>query len=273
MTGWRLGAAVAPTELSSVFSKLNTNNESCTTHFVQWAGVEAVLGDQTGVTAIRETLRGRRDAAYDMLVSMPGVRLSKPNATFYLFPDVTEAMAAKGIDSLPEFADRALKETGCRSARGCTSVGRSRARTASMCGSPIPACRSRTSARAWASSSSGSRPDMAVVVVTNRIPESGMAKLRAEHEVRAWEHEECISREEALRLVAGADAVLTLLTERVDGEFLDAAGPAAEGRRQRGGRLQQHRRRRVRGAGGHRDQHPACSPRRRRTRRSGSCSW
>jgi DNA-binding transcriptional MocR family regulator len=25
-------------ELSSVFSKLNTNNESCTTHFVQWAG-------------------------------------------------------------------------------------------------------------------------------------------------------------------------------------------------------------------------------------------
>ena len=66
---------------------------------------------------------------------------------------------------------------------------------------------------------------MAVVVVTNRIPESGMAKLRAEHEVRAWEHEECISREEALRLVAGADAVLTLLTERVDGEFLDAAGP------------------------------------------------
>ena len=112
MTGWRLGAAIAPAELSSVFSKLNTNNESCTTHFVQWAGVEAVTGDQSGANAIRETLRGRRDAAYDMLVSMPGVRLSKPNATFYLFPDVTEAMAAKGIDSLPEFADRALKETG-----------------------------------------------------------------------------------------------------------------------------------------------------------------
>ena len=112
MTGWRLGAAVAPAELSAVFSKLNTNNESCTTHFVQWAGVEAITGDQSGAEAIRETLRGRRDAAYEMLVGMPGVRLSKPNATFYLFPDVTEAMAAKGIDSLPEFADRALKETG-----------------------------------------------------------------------------------------------------------------------------------------------------------------
>ena len=66
---------------------------------------------------------------------------------------------------------------------------------------------------------------MAIVAVTNRIPEVGLAKLRAEHEVRAWEHSECIPREEALRLIAGADAVLTLLTERVDGEFLDAAGP------------------------------------------------
>jgi len=51
---------------------------------------------------------------------------------------------------------------------------------------------------------------VAIVAVTNRIPESGLAKLRAEHDVRAWEHEECISREESLRLIAGADAVVTL---------------------------------------------------------------
>ena len=66
---------------------------------------------------------------------------------------------------------------------------------------------------------------MALVAVTNRIPASGLEALRAEHEVRAWEHEECISREECLRLVAGADAVVTLLTERVDEEFLAVAGP------------------------------------------------
>jgi hypothetical protein len=43
---------------------------------------------------------------------------------------------------------------------------------------------------------------MALVAVTNRIPAEGLAALRAEHEVRAWEHEECIPRDEALRLVA-----------------------------------------------------------------------
>ena len=66
---------------------------------------------------------------------------------------------------------------------------------------------------------------MALVVVTNRIPAKGLDALRAEHEVRAWESEECISRADCLELVKGADAILTLLTEKVDGEFLDAAGP------------------------------------------------
>jgi len=66
---------------------------------------------------------------------------------------------------------------------------------------------------------------MARVVVTNRIPAEGLAALRAEHEVIAWEHEECISRAECLELVKGADGILTLLTEKVDAELLDAAGP------------------------------------------------
>ncbi|HRW17294.1 MAG TPA: D-glycerate dehydrogenase [Dermatophilaceae bacterium] len=66
---------------------------------------------------------------------------------------------------------------------------------------------------------------MAIVAVTNKIPTEGLEALRAEHEVRAWEHDECISRAECLQLIAGADAVVTLLTEKVDDEFLDAAGP------------------------------------------------
>ena len=66
---------------------------------------------------------------------------------------------------------------------------------------------------------------MARVVVTNRIPAEGLAALRAEHQVIAWEHEECISRAECLELVKGADGILTLLTEKVDAELLDAAGP------------------------------------------------
>lgn len=63
------------------------------------------------------------------------------------------------------------------------------------------------------------------IVVTGRIPESAVQQLRAEHDVDAWSGTESISRDELLARVAGADALLTLLTERVDAELLDVAGP------------------------------------------------
>lgn len=63
------------------------------------------------------------------------------------------------------------------------------------------------------------------VVVTGRIPEVAVEQLRAVHEVDAWSGAESIGRDELLSRVAGADALLTLLTERVDAELLDAAGP------------------------------------------------
>ncbi len=66
---------------------------------------------------------------------------------------------------------------------------------------------------------------MSRVVVTGRIPEAALESLRAEHEVDAWDGTESIGREELLRRVAGADAIVSLLTERIDGELLDAAGP------------------------------------------------
>ncbi|MBN9130533.1 MAG: D-glycerate dehydrogenase [Paenarthrobacter ureafaciens] len=66
---------------------------------------------------------------------------------------------------------------------------------------------------------------MSRVVVTGRIPETALENLRAKHDVIAWESEGSISREELHRRVAGADAIVSLLTERVDAELLDAAGP------------------------------------------------
>ena len=66
---------------------------------------------------------------------------------------------------------------------------------------------------------------MSRVVVTGRIPDAAIEKLRAEHEVDAWQGPESIGRDELLRRVAGADAIVSLLTERIDGELLDAAGP------------------------------------------------
>jgi len=61
--------------------------------------------------------------------------------------------------------------------------------------------------------------------VTNRLPGSAVAMLREAGEVRSDERETAIPRADLLALVSGADAVLTLLGDRVDAELLEAAGP------------------------------------------------
>jgi glyoxylate reductase len=64
------------------------------------------------------------------------------------------------------------------------------------------------------------------VVVTGRIPEGGLDVLRAAgHHVDAWDEPQPIERAELLRRVRGADAIVALLTDRIDEEFLVAAGP------------------------------------------------
>jgi aspartate/methionine/tyrosine aminotransferase len=112
MTGWRLGAAIAPVAVADQIAKLNTNDESCTAHFVQWAGLEGITGDQSGPQALLDVLRVRRDAAVDGVNAIPGMHTARPEATFYLFVNVTDAMTAKGFTDVANFATAALHETG-----------------------------------------------------------------------------------------------------------------------------------------------------------------
>ncbi len=63
------------------------------------------------------------------------------------------------------------------------------------------------------------------VFVSRVIPDEGLAAVRAACEVDLWEDDLPPPRDELLRRVAGCDGVLTLLTDRVDDAFLDAAGP------------------------------------------------
>ncbi|HOT22930.1 MAG TPA: aminotransferase class I/II-fold pyridoxal phosphate-dependent enzyme [Thermoleophilia bacterium] len=112
MTGWRLGAAIGPQEIITHVATLNVNQESCTTHFIQYAGVEALTGDQSGAKKILGILKDRRDVAVRLLNDIPGVSCYAPEATFYLFPDMTELMERKGYDTYDELRRAVLEQTG-----------------------------------------------------------------------------------------------------------------------------------------------------------------
>jgi len=112
MTGWRLGAAAGPENIIEVISKLNTNIESCSTHFIQYAMVEGIKGDQAGPESILNELKNRRDAAVAGLNAINGINIATPDSTFYLFPNVTNVMERKGFNDLAKFQVEVLHQTG-----------------------------------------------------------------------------------------------------------------------------------------------------------------
>ena len=63
------------------------------------------------------------------------------------------------------------------------------------------------------------------IIVAGRIPDAGLDVLRPHGNVWGWKHDEPIEINELYERISDADAVLTLLTTKVDRAFLDAAGP------------------------------------------------
>jgi glyoxylate reductase len=64
---------------------------------------------------------------------------------------------------------------------------------------------------------------MARVFVTRRLPGTGLDRLAAEHDVEVWDGDMPPAPEELRTHVAEAEGLLSLLTERIDQDLLDAA--------------------------------------------------
>jgi len=63
------------------------------------------------------------------------------------------------------------------------------------------------------------------VFVTRKILEEGLNMLRERYDVEVSDYDGIIPREMLLEKVKGADALVSLLTDNIDAEVMDAAGP------------------------------------------------
>jgi aspartate/methionine/tyrosine aminotransferase len=112
MTGWRLGAAIGPVKFIEQISKINVNDESCSNHFIQWGALAGLQGGNVEPDRILGILKERRDVLVAGLNAISGIRCYTPDATFYLFPNVTGVMKRKGIADVEELRKKCLYETG-----------------------------------------------------------------------------------------------------------------------------------------------------------------
>ncbi len=86
MTGWRLGYVAGSQELISQILQVQQHLVTCTTAFVQRAGVAGLEGPEGPIEAmIREYCR-RRNFIVDALRDLSGVRCARPAGAFYVFP-------------------------------------------------------------------------------------------------------------------------------------------------------------------------------------------
>lgn len=89
MTGWRLGYAAAPRELSAEISKVQSHSTSHPASMAQEAGVVALEECAVDVARMREEFEARRGIAVAGLRSVPSISCAMPDGAFYAFPNVT----------------------------------------------------------------------------------------------------------------------------------------------------------------------------------------
>jgi aspartate aminotransferase len=87
MTGFRVGWAIANRELADAMGNIQSQQTSGTSAPSQWAAVGALNGVQASVESLRLTLENNRNIMLDRLLAIPGVKVAKPEGTFYCFPD------------------------------------------------------------------------------------------------------------------------------------------------------------------------------------------
>lgn len=112
MTGWRLGASIGPRKVIEQINRLNVNMESCTTHFVQYAGLAGLNAPKKETQDILDILKIRRDRLVEILNKIEGIEAHVPEAGFYVFPKITKLLANTGFDDVEDFRKAVLNETG-----------------------------------------------------------------------------------------------------------------------------------------------------------------
>jgi aspartate/methionine/tyrosine aminotransferase len=113
MTGWRLGFMVAPNKMAKRLEDFLVTSISCTAAFTQWAGLEALIGNQSFIPKMMKRFKEKRDKIVKGLNSIDGFSCLSPKGAFYAFPNVKNT----GMTS-QECADHLLYKAGVASLPG-----------------------------------------------------------------------------------------------------------------------------------------------------------
>ena len=112
MTGWRIGYAAGPADIIKAMKTIQSQSTSNPTSISQVAAQVALEGDQSCIATMVEAFKERHAVIYERLNKLNGVECLPAKGAFYLFPDFSQAIKNKGMQSDVEMAEWLLVEAG-----------------------------------------------------------------------------------------------------------------------------------------------------------------
>lgn len=87
MTGFRIGWIITSKPIVEIMTNVQAQTVSCTSIILQAAAEGALTGLQSAVETLRLTLENNRNVMMQELQSFDSVKITKPDGTYYCFPD------------------------------------------------------------------------------------------------------------------------------------------------------------------------------------------
>jgi aspartate aminotransferase len=112
MTGWRIGWGIGPKQLIGAMGTVQGQVTSGASSVSQAAALAALTGDQSLLDTRRAEWRARRDRVVAALNALPGIDCPAPDGAFYVFPRITDAMAATGHATDADFCRWLIQDHG-----------------------------------------------------------------------------------------------------------------------------------------------------------------
>jgi len=111
MTGWRVGWMIGPPDIVGAAARHQSHATGNVNNVAQMAAVEAIMGPQETVLAMREAFDKRRQKIVSMLTGAPGVDCAEPAGAFYVFPSV-RGLLNDSYPTAEALAEGLLEEAG-----------------------------------------------------------------------------------------------------------------------------------------------------------------
>ena len=109
MTGWRIGFAAGPKEITKAMTNIQSQSTSNPTSIAQKAAVEALAGPQDFIKTMLSEFDRRRRFLIKELNSITGVSCLTPTGAFYAFPDASNVYGKSfGSQKISSSSDLAL---------------------------------------------------------------------------------------------------------------------------------------------------------------------